>query len=284
MNKVCIVEHLRTRYPEVYWPVKINLEARGIKVVPVRDTKNIWIKDYFPIQVNGEFIRFKYTRDPRYPHMDISNEPWTGIVAPIRESNIIIDGGNIVQGFGKFILTEKVIHQNGHEVVEKLEKLFESEVIIIPMEPGDTLGHSDGICRFLDRDTVLVNDYSLIEEKDPSFHGYQGQLEMALSVHGLKVKLFPNGYTEWDWHMTEAQSRKLFPEADEFNPGVGYYINMLQVDDLILLPAMKIPMDADAFKRAKELYPNSDVVMVDCSRLSMEGGLLSCISADYAIN
>lgn len=282
MVKVCMAQYLAIKYPEVYWPIRINLEAHGIKVVSVNNTRNIWVRDYFPIQIGTEYVRFQYAKDARYAQLDISNEPWTGIVAPIRESTLIVDGGNIVQGFGKVILTDMVIRKNGKKAVKKLEKIFEAEVIIIPTEPGDTLGHSDGICKFVDKDTVLVNDYSEIRKKDSSYKGYQSSLEMALAVHGLNVELFPNAYAEWDWEMSEKQFREIFPEADDYNPGFGYYINFLKINNLILLPAMKIKKDREALKAVNTFYRGSNVVMVDCSRLSMEGGLVGCVTVDYA--
>jgi agmatine deiminase len=276
-DTVFFTEALALRYPQVYWPMRINLEANGIAVKTVSKTRNIWIRDYFPIQVNGAFVRFRYSFQDKwrkhYPQLDISNEPWTGLIAPIHEYEISLDGGNIVQGAGKVILTDMVTKENGRSVVKKLEKIFQAEIIIIPIEPGDTLGHSDGICKIVNDKTILVNDYH---------SNYGDKLVKIFENHGFTVELFPYGFGDMP-EMTDEQFRKVCPEGDDFNPAFGYYINFLTVKGLILVPVMKREKDAIAVSTLKRLYPNFNIVAIECSRLSLEGGLLGCVSANYKI-
>ena len=44
-----------------------------------------------------------------------------------------------------------------------IDVLQVNQVIFIPVEPGDDTGHSDGMVRFVDEQTVVANDYSGIE-------------------------------------------------------------------------------------------------------------------------
>lgn len=283
-DTVYLTESLAFRYPGVYWPMRINLEANGITVKTVSRTRNIWIRDYFPVQVNGEFIRFQYGKEnEKWPQLDISNEPWTGLFEkPIKESKLKIDGGNIVQGCGKVILTDRVIKDNGKGVIGKLENLFQAKIIIIPMEPGDSLGHSDGICKIIDEKTVLINDYSSIFDKDKRFIKYSKALIQLFKSEGFNVELMPYGHGDWDWEMTEAQFRQICPEGDDFNPGFGYFLNFLMVKGLILMPAMKLRKDTEGMATLRRLFPGFNVVAIDCAKLSLEGGLLHCVSANYA--
>jgi agmatine/peptidylarginine deiminase len=270
------------RYPEVFFPIKLNLEVAGVEVKIIHKTENVWIRDYFPISINNKLFRFQYKTIgyEDYPQLDVSNEPWTGVFnKPIYVNSIILDGGNIIHGFDRIIMTEKVIQDNGKGVVADLEKLLGTRAIIIPVEPGDNLGHSDGICKIIDVNHILINDYSQIAKRDKAFINYQKELEQILVSYGFWIYKIPNAYDQWQWSMTEKQFRQLFPSADDFNPGFGYYINFLKVADTILLPAMKIKEDAEAYQVVKKHYPECRVVMVDCSRLSMEGGLVNCISA-----
>ena len=84
---------------------------------------------------------------------------------------IILDGGNVVGGTTIAVLTDKAYREN-HEVERcslrsKLTELLGvNQCIMIPCEPGDTIGHSDGVVRFLDENLVVVNDYSKV---DPSY-------------------------------------------------------------------------------------------------------------------
>jgi agmatine deiminase len=285
---VFVTQALAWRYPEVYWPLKINLEANGIVVKTINRTRNIWIRDYFPVQVDGEFLRFNYSYGEKwlakYPQLDLSNEPWTGHIAPIRYfPQIKLDGGNVVQGYNKVIMTDKVIKDNSTSVISQLEKILNAEVIIIPVEPGDSLGHSDGICQFVHPKRVIINDYSLVAEKDKRFIEYEKKLTKALDKSGLLYDHMPFGYAEWDWKMTEKQFRESFPEADDFNPAFGYYINFLLVGNVILMPAMRIPMDIEVMNYLKSIYTQCNIIAIDSQKLSMEGGLLHCITANYHI-
>lgn len=281
-NTVFLTQALAMRYPSVYWPMRINLEANGITVKTVNRTKNIWIRDYFPIQTANGLIRFKYDkRWDRWPQLSIENEPWTGMFdRGILESSLVIDGGNIVQGYGNAIVTDKIFESNDANCKGRLEKFLDSEVIVIPKEPGDTLGHSDGICRFIDERTVLINDYSGQGEE---YRKYADSLRDIFSSHVFDVETIPNGYGEWPCDLTEKQFHDQFPDADEFNPAFGYYINFLQVGKLILMPAMKAKKDTEAMSTLMRLYPDHNIVVIDCSMLSMEGGLLHCVSANYSL-
>jgi hypothetical protein len=269
---------LALRYPEIYWPVRLNCEAHGIEVKTIFHTENIWLRDYFPLQINGNFFRFQYKSNKRFPQLDVSNEPWTGVIAPIRELQQFIDGGNIVHFAGKMILTEKVTKDNGSVIISQLERIFDCEIIIIPVEPGDDLGHADGIVNFINQNNVLVNDYSAVAKKDKRLYAYEEALQTILESHNLVCHKIPNAYDEWNWRMTERDFRYLFPRADDFNPAFGYYINFLQVGDLIFLPAMKISRDKEAFEVVKKHFPEYTVIMVDCSGVAFEGGLVHCVS------
>jgi agmatine/peptidylarginine deiminase len=274
---------LASRYPEVFWPIKINLEVSGVEVKVIHKTENIWCRDWMPIQINGELFRFQYktVEYSKWPQLDVSNEPWTGAFSsPIRTfPNIIIDGGNVVAGFGKVIMTDKVIKENGSSIVGQLEKLFNSQIIIVPTECGDDLGHSDGIVKFINADTVLINDYSRIAKRDKSFYAYENELENILRSHGFAIHKIINTYDLWDWNMPERQFRQFFPFADAYGPGYGYHINFLRVGSVILLPAMKIKQDAEAFETIRTHYSDCRIVMIDCSRISFEGGLVHCSTA-----
>lgn len=78
--------------------------------------------------------------------------------------DIVLGGGNVIRYGNKVIMTEKIIRKNPHYTQEalvlKLSELFESEIIIIPWDRGyeDTYGHADGQVRFIDENTVLVNN------------------------------------------------------------------------------------------------------------------------------
>ena len=42
-------------------------------------------------------------------------------------------------------------------------------LIFIPQEPGDVTGHADGVVRFIDGDSVVVNDYRRVDPEYGDF-------------------------------------------------------------------------------------------------------------------
>jgi agmatine deiminase len=283
---VYVAEYLKQRYPVMFYPAKVNFEANGIELRTIPKTQNIWTRDYMPIQVGDHFVRFQYKTVgyDDWPQMKVTGEEWLDLV-PVYESQLILDGGGIIRSQDKAVVTEKVFRDNRDwktiDIIKELEKLLECQVIIIPSEPGDELGHADGIVKFVDEKTILTNDYSSIFTKDSRFIKYSEKIIKIFQNSGLEVELFPYGYGEWDWNMKEEDFRKEYPEADDFNPGFGYYINFLIVMGLILVPMMGIPMDVQVTRTLRRLYPQFNVVAIDCSHLSMEGGLCNCVTANY---
>lgn len=279
---VYFADCLKERYPDVFYPAKINLEANGITVKTIKEASNIWVRDYMPIQVGDHFVKFEYA-DSNFEHRKTPKIGcWDKFAVPCIISPIILDGGNIVRGFGKIFITEKIFEDNRlqkkNKLIHKLSSLLQSEIILIPIEPGDKLGHSDGIVKFVDEKTVLINDYSTMFGKDERFIEYDKKLRKILSKHDFGIEVLPFAYADWDWNMSEKDFRKQYPFADDFNPGFGYYINFLLVRGVILLPVMGIKKDFEVMRKMKFLYPNYNIVAIDCSKLSMEGGLLNCIS------
>jgi hypothetical protein len=284
-NIVFMTEYLAIRYPDVFWALKLNLEAYGIKVNLIPNTRNIWSRDWMPIQVGDHFVKFVYDRyGTDFEQLTVPDESiWRRLIEPVIDSDIILDIGNVIMDFDRAIICDKVIAQNGPDVVKKLEWILQAEIIIVPIEPDDDLGHADGICKWINENTVLINEYSSCTKNAKAYIAYEKKLIKVLESHSLNYYKLPFAFDAWDWNMTEENFRKAFPEADDFNPGFGYYINFLKVDKLILAPAMGLAKDAEVRKMLKFLYPKYSIVFIDCRQLSMEGGLLACVTMDYQI-
>jgi len=63
-------------------------------------------------------------------------------------------------------MTDKVLVENEElykpiDLTDKLKQIFEVEkVVLIPWIKDDIYGHADGMVRFLDEQSLLVNDFS----------------------------------------------------------------------------------------------------------------------------
>jgi len=79
-------------------------------------------------------------------------------------------------------MTDKVFIENPaiqqKDLIKKLEKIFETDkIVFVPRHPLDFTGHADGIVRFLDDSTVLINAVSAQANKKEK--EFQMQLRCA---------------------------------------------------------------------------------------------------------
>lgn len=267
-NTIYFSELLKTdlRFSETCNQITRILESVGAQYHFLPKTKDIWARDYMPIQVSeSKFVEFRY--DPDYLQGTGAEErklkTYPDIVCDAInlktvKSNIILDGGNVVKSQNAVILTDKIVSENRYwydktSLVKQFEELFEVEhVILIPWPKVEEYGHSDGMLRFIDEQTVLINAI----EKTPT-------LERRLKEHGLKCE-----YLRF--------------EVKRQDPRNWAYINFLQTKDLILLPKLNIDEDEQAFEQMKKYYPdyarNNRIAKVNMTEIVKEGGALNCIS------
>nr|WP_262896446.1 agmatine deiminase family protein [Adhaeribacter terrigena] len=233
-------------------------------------TKDIWCRDFMPLQVAmNEFIQFRYTPDycddSAWEHtvtkpVDLKLDPRFRI----QNSDLILDGGNVVRYNGKVILTDKVLKDNPgfskSDMIELLKELLRAEeIFIIPQQPYDMTGHADGMVRFLNDRTMLVSDY-----QNESI-SWKKKYAAALNNTKLNVIDFPT---------------VVLDEKNEYGDYTarGCYINFAQVGNTILLPFFDLPEDQLALKELVKLYPNQKIIHVESNEIAQDGGVLNCIT------
>jgi len=231
-----------------------------------------------PLQVGANFVKFVYKYQEiidKYPQLEVPEKCWQ-IHPNIVRSEIVLDGGNCVRHGDKAIITDIIFRHNKDfkkkDLLANLESLLESQVIIVPHEPYDPLSHADGIAKWIDDKTVFVEDF---DDKR-----YLDRLLTALGKHNLEVVLFPLAYDQAP-KMSAREFRKLYPEGDTWNCGYGYYINYLQTKGLILCPQFGIEEDRKVIAMLKKYFPDNFVEGIECTGLSMEGGLIHCVTMAY---
>ena len=252
-----------------YMPLAINLfnalDSAGVETHLLRHTessKHVWARDYMPVQVGAEdFVKYVYRPDylkenpeyiPRYGAMVKQ------LGLPCRETRLVIDGGNVVKGESAVIMTDKVLRENAlfkeDAVKAQLEKLFECRVCLIPWDRYEMFGHADGMVRFIDRRTVLLNNYV---DFDPDL---RKRLLEALKWQGFAVE-------ELHYDM---------PRPSRYS---WAYLNCLQVAGRIFVPGLGIAEDRLAVEQIQQFYPDHKVVLVpECLELVRDGGALNCVT------
>lgn len=236
----------------------------------IENTRDIWCRDYMPIQLNvNQFVQFEFFPDyylsPQYiSKLTIPSEVRTNEKKDLKYINLVIDGGNFIKSTSDVILTEKVLKENHRLSKEAIITLLKKEIhldniYLIPQLPYDITGHADGMVRFISNTDLLVADYSN-ESKS-----WRTRMDKALDKTGLNIIQYPAKTTEER-------------NQDGDYTAKGTYINFLQFENYILLPQFGLDTDDLAFIRTKELFPNYQVIPVNSNEIATNGGVLNCIT------
>jgi agmatine deiminase len=161
-------------------------------------------------------------------------------------------------------VTEKVLRDNRHlskrEIERAIIRVGFERVVMIPVEPGDKVGHADGVIRFLQEDLLLVNRYD-----DSYFRPYELELLRSLraSLPGVRIAPFP-------WFSEMRQTNGLWS-------AVGCYINFSLTNGGISFPTFNHRLDQSVAVTLSALsgVPTRAVSATALARL---GGGLNCIT------
>lgn len=270
-NFVYFSEIFKQQYPTEYSEIISLLEKHDIAHDCLKETKDIWCRDYMPIQISEtEFIEYRYDPDYLQAKKYRKTKTYPDIVCdkiPIKtiKSDLIIDGGNVIKSKNRLILTDKVISENidfytQPKIIEKLKDTFQVDHIsIIPREPdkNEIFGHADGMVRFVSDNRVLINGYfnEYKREFKEKFFGALNKLEIIELNFDVNC---PNEEINWG------------------------YINFLQTKNVILLPQFGIAEDEQAFKQFEKIFPEyakyNRIEKVNAKKIIKESGVLNCLT------
>ncbi len=249
-----------------YQPAAENLfsalKAHGVRYDLLPNTRDIWLRDFMPVRrKDGKYVSFRY--EPSYlendPQLrtDFRNDISERFPFPVTYSNIVLDGGNVVFSPSKerAIISDRVFLENGDRekaaLVRQLEWELKAQIIIIPSLPSDMTGHADGMVRFVDDCTALVNRTSYK-------NGLEQRSRKVLEHHGITILEFPYFFS------TRGSA-------------VGCYLNFLETEQHIFLPVFGSVSDDEAIKTAAKWFDKM-IVPVNIDEVAKEGGGLNCIS------
>ncbi|MBQ6277791.1 MAG: agmatine deiminase family protein [Bacteroidales bacterium] len=264
---VYMSELLMDKYPETCKNLIAILEKHHVKYSFIKGTKDIWCRDYMPVQTeSGKFIQFRY--EPSYLK---GKKEWEDSRSDVKEvcrlnnidatfSDINLDGGNVLICDGRAILSDRIFSENPDykkdSLISELSKLLECEIIIIPAQKGDYTGHADGMVRFVDRNTILGN--KLADE----CKYWQKGMQKVIDTYNLTYIDVP--------FITDIKDPK--------HPGsaIGIYVNFLEVNDLIVMPIFNRDEDRQVLEILQRTFPNKIIETIDYNDVAKEGGLLNC--------
>jgi agmatine deiminase len=175
-------------------------------------------------------------------------------------SDINLDGGNVIRWNTKAILTDRIFDENEHmdpfKLLNELEHILQAEVIIIPQYPGELTGHADGLIRFINRDTVLINDTTN---------------EISSWKYSL-LKVLK------DRHLQPVEICTCCSTSITSDSAIGLYINYLQLQQVIMVPIFGNKRDEKTLRIIQDVFHNTPVEPIAINAIGKQGGLMNCIT------
>ena len=111
----------------------------------IYDAKDIWTRDFMPIQLEENvFLKYQYAPDylvkieKRKSYITDCTEACLKLGVQYRETDIVIDGGNVVLCGDNVVMTDKVFTENNRDkydvdFLKQLEDTFGHKVIILSL-------------------------------------------------------------------------------------------------------------------------------------------------------
>lgn len=247
------------KYPNSANKLVTIFKKHNIKYKVLENTKDIWVRDFMPFCLDdGQLVSYIY--NPDYLQDEFYKKTITKISYKKNHINLVLDGGNFVRYKSKAIMTDKIFKENPNkskdEIIDEIKSIcILDDLIIIPKQPYDYLGHSDSMVRFIDENTVLINDFSI------ESNTFNTKLKKALTKSNLKIF-----YMKY--------SNDFFTKKRNW----GAYLNFLKIDNLLIVPIYGISEDKLAINQLQNIYSDCIIETIELNEIIEVGGAIHCIT------
>ncbi|MDE6120210.1 MAG: agmatine deiminase family protein [Muribaculaceae bacterium] len=284
-NFVYISDMLKNVFPDFYERLCNKFDEMGIPYGEIIGTKDIWCRDYMPIQVGpAKFIGYKYNPDylnsddlafphiPEYSHLTYrdtitdQSEVWrkNGFIPNLISSDIVLDGGNVVVVGNYILLTDKIYKENNcsspreeRELLDKIERIIGLSPVIISWEVkgDDVYGHTDGMVKAIppvnQPKSVIISPIFKYE-----WRKLDDELGAYFNIKDIKFDVRGKNFEKYAWA----------------------YINFLQVGNKILVPSFGLPCESSVLAQIQSVFPNCKIDTIEMREIADQGGALHCIT------
>jgi len=252
--------------------------------IPTNDT---WTRDYGYISIieNGEvkLLDFRFdgwggkfkARLDNALNRTLHQKGYLG-TTPLETIDFVLEGGSIdSDGEGTILTTTNCLcnpNRNGglskDEVEIKLKEYLGVKRILWldngHLAGDDTDSHIDTLARFISIDTIVY--IKCKEKKDEHYSALQA---MERELQDFKT-LDNRPYNLIPLPMPSAKFDK------DTNRLPATYANFLIMDKALIFPTYSVDEDKIAYETFKSLFPQKEIIPIECSRLIEEGGSLHC--------
>lgn len=243
------------------------LEENQIHYTYLSETKDIWCRDFMPIQIEEDrFVFYNYTPDylkdflRRQTNIKDVCQLNRNQLKPVMQNavtiDLVLDGGNVVKCGDTVIMTEKVFVENKDKTRSEVERIlkdaFQCDVLFLPWDHKETFGHSDGVVYYANKGKILLTNY---DDISPYYYSrFRKALEKHFEVIPLKYKSKRQHARSWA------------------------YINFLHIGKLVLVPQLGLEEDEQAMEQISKAIPDCKVEGIPALEAVRKGGALNCIS------
>jgi len=256
-------------------------------VFALAESNDIWARDHGPLTVmcsqEPMLLNFRFNGWGGKHGSDLDNAIVSNLYqqdvfgdSAIEDVDFVFEGGAIeVDGSGTFLATRHSVitdTRNPGKSQGQVEKLLSDRLGIErflwlnhgALEGDDTDGHIDTLARFVNRDTILYCHCS--DENDTHFaelNVMEAELKQFRSATGAPFKLVPLPLPS--------------PKLDEDGQRLpATYANFLIINGAVLVPTYNDARDEDALKVFHEVFPDREIIAIDCLPLVHQYGSLHC--------
>lgn len=258
--------------------------------IPTNDT---WIRDYGYISIE---------QDNQIKLLDFKFDGWGGKfeasldntvnqilhkkgylgVTPLESIDYVLEGGSIESdGEGTLLTTSACLcnpNRNGGALKKEVEKRLQTTLgaeRILWLDHGylagdDTDSHVDTLARFVNSETIV---YLKCDNKEDahyeSLHKMEEQLKSFKTKEGSFYKLIA-------LPMTDA----IYDKEGKRLPAT--YVNFLITNDALIYPTYSDKNDTKAGEIFKALFPDKEIIPINCLKLIAQGGSLHCSTMQIA--
>ena len=258
--------------------------------IPTNDT---WIRDYgyISIKENDESKLLDFTFDgwggkfkadlDNTVNSTLHKKGYMGTTA-LETIDLVLEGGSIESDGGGTVLTTSAClcnkNRNGGSTKDEIEKALHQHLgadKILWLDHGylagdDTDSHIDTLARFVNKETIA---YVKCDNREDEH--YEELQKMEEQLEGFKTKE-EKAYRLVALPMCEAKY------DEEGNRLPATYANFLITNDALLYPTYNDKNDKNVGDIFKELFPDKEIIPVNCLKLIEQGGSLHCSTMQIA--
>ena len=258
-----------------------------------RDSNDTWARDHGGIVViekgnpvvldfgfNGWGGKYPADKDNKITKLLFEKGAFASEIKYRNNLDFVLEGGSIESdGNGTILTTSSCLlspSRNGNkskqEIEQYLHKTLGTERVLWlnhgHMVGDDTDGHIDTLARFCNTDTIAY-----VKCTDPEDEHFE---ELAKMENELKAfKTLENK----PYHLIPLPMADPIYEEGQRLPAT--YANFLIINEAVLLPFYGSNKDHEAKEILQSVFPDREVIGINCSSLIKQNGSLHCVTMQY---